>query len=68
MITCCWGCTARRLHCHDNGQCVHYMHQKAVQAQINEQRRSEIAGAYYANDSRRVNLKRREQIRKGRDL
>jgi len=46
MITCCRGCTARRLHCHENGQCVHYMMQKYKQDMIVERRMLENAAAY----------------------
>jgi len=64
MIHCCNGCTARRLRCHAWGECVHYMHEKAKQENINQQRLLEIAGAYYPNDSERVNRHKRQMNRK----
>lgn len=46
MITCCRGCTERRMKCHAWGECVHYMTQKYKQDMIVERRMLENAAAY----------------------
>lgn len=64
MIRCCKGCTARRLRCHVWGECVHYMHEQALQQRINDELKRKWAGKYFQSDSALVNRHTREAMRK----
>lgn len=62
MIRCCYGCPAREITCHT--WCIHYLNEKALLEQQNEERKRQYAGKYYQTDSARVNRHTREALRK----
>lgn len=66
--TCCKGCTARRITCHNWGECVHYMTERAAIDMQNEQMQIKRAGNYGYTDSLAVSwkLRRKEKVRSKR--
>lgn len=62
--SCCKGCTARRITCHNWGECVHYMTERAAIDMQNEQTQIKRAGNYGYSERWAVNRKLRAEVRK----
>lgn len=66
MIKCCNGCQARRLRCHVWGECVHYMQERSVLDERQQERMKQNAGAYGMAESYAVNPHFRDTFRRGK--
>ena len=63
-ITCCNGCTERRITCHVWGECIFYMQERTLKDMQNEQEQIKRAGNYGYAESLAASWKLRQKERK----